>query len=835
MESSPQGPDHDHSDSYVARLLASELLFQAIFDNVSIGMALVDSEGRVVAANDADCKFLGYSRNELLGIHFSEFTHPEDLNLDQGQFQRLLGGNMPYYVVEKRYLRKDRTVVWGRLNVSLIRDADGSIRYIVVLCEDITQAKRSEQAHRQSQAQLQALLQAISDVVVVTDRQGQFIQVGPTESDLYYTPGFDSPEQLVGHSLWDVFPPDKAQLFLDCTLNVLAAGKPQRLEYTLEFNRQTVWFDASVSPLGADQVVWVARDISDRKRLEADLRRSQEDLRHSEQNYRMLFENNPHPLWVYDLETLAFLQVNDAAVEKYGYSRDEFLAMTIADIRPAGDLSRLLENVAQVSTGLDQAGIWRHRKKDGTLIDVEITSHTLSFNGRQAELVLANDVSLRLQAESRLRYSMLHDTLTDLPNRQLLTQALETAIKQGKRQRHPRQVVLFLDLDRFKVVNDSLGHLVGDQVLVAMALTLKDLVRQTDLVARLGGDEFVILLDDDEPIKAAIRLTDRLLAELQTPLSLGEREVFVSASVGIVLITDVYTRAADLLRDADIAMYRAKSRGRGCYEVFDADMHAFALQRLHLENDLHQALVNQELVVYYQPIIALKTGKPVGFEALVRWQHPQRGLVSPGEFIPLAEEIGLIIAIDRWVLETVCYQLADWTRRLPIHLPIRSSVNLSVQDLWNLRLIDNMDQLLLETGLKGHRLSLEITESMLIQDITATNDLINQLRQRGISISIDDFGTGYSSLSYLHQLPADTLKIDCSFVSQMLVSPKNRKIVETLITLSDQLDIQVIAEGIETQPQLEALKAMGCELGQGYWFSPPMPSSEAEQYLLQYG
>jgi predicted signal transduction protein with EAL and GGDEF domain len=362
-----------------------------------------------------------------------------------------------------------------------------------------------------------------------------------------------------------------------------------------------------------------------------------------------------------------------------------------------------------------------------------------------------------------------------------------------------------------------------------MADTLKALVRETDLVARLGGDEFVILLEDDDPIRGAIRIAERLFTELEMPLSVGDRDIFLSTSIGIVLITSAYERATDLLRDADIAMYRAKAKGRGRYEIFDADMHAYALQRLQLESDLHQALVANQLIVHFQPIVSLQSQMLSGFEALVRWQHPQRGLVEPADFIQVAEEIGLIIALDQWVFDTVCQQIAKWDKT-SLMAGLRISVNLSVQDLWNVHLLDNIDHTLAQHGVSGDRLTLEITESMLVNDVETATRLINQLRLRGIHISIDDFGTGYSSLSYLHQLPADTLKIDRSFVSQMQHNPKNYKIVETILALGHHLDLKVIAEGVESQAQSETLRQLGCEFGQGNWFAPSLTAADAVSF-----
>ncbi|MDZ8089591.1 MAG: EAL domain-containing protein [Nostoc sp. DedQUE12b] len=456
------------------------------------------------------------------------------------------------------------------------------------------------------------------------------------------------------------------------------------------------------------------------------------------------------------------------------------------------------------------------------------------------------DVSDRKQAQEMIIHNALHDPLTDLPNRTLLVERLELSINRAKRIETYRYAVLFLDLDRFKVINDSLGHLAGDQLLKSIAQKLKTHLREVDLVARIGGDEFVILLEDISGIEKAIQITERIIKDFQIPLILNDSEVVISTSIGIVLGTKNYSHASDLLRDADIAMYRAKSQDRSSYKIFDIEMHTQAVNRLTLETDIRKALEREEFVIYYQPIVDIlgdASGGPnrhvsrelqlqgvrlIGFEALVRWQHPTRGLILPGEFIPVAEETGLIVQIDRWMFYKACQQLANWKTKFASHFPLKMSINLSAQDIRQASLIDDIDQTLAQTGLEGDSIALEITESMLIDNISQTIDLLTQLKDRKIQISIDDFGSGYSSLNYLHRLPADNLKIDRFFVSQMQEGNRNYQVVSTIIALSNQLGLAVIAEGIETPQQLQWLQELGCEFGQGYVFSKPLRHETAE-------
>ncbi|HEY9645019.1 MAG TPA: EAL domain-containing protein [Chroococcidiopsis sp.] len=455
---------------------------------------------------------------------------------------------------------------------------------------------------------------------------------------------------------------------------------------------------------------------------------------------------------------------------------------------------------------------------------------------------LENEVAVRtatLNAQNAIiQHNALHDPLTDLPNRTLLLQRIEEAIARSHADATSDYAVLFLDLDRFKVINDSLGHLVGDRLLSVIAQQLKTYLRKTDLVTRFGGDEFVILLESDLSHADVLQVVERILSDFQTPLLLNGYQLFVGVSIGIVFGDRSYKEPSDLIRDADIAMYRAKANGSNTYQVFDAKMHAQALNRLTLESDLRQAIEQQEFVVYYQPIINITESidsavqqRLVGFEALVRWQHPTRGFVSPADFVPIAEETGLIVPLDSWVLCSACKQMASWKAQFPDLASLRVSVNLSAQDLRNANLLDSIDRALADAGVTGDSLTLEITESMLVEDIGKTIALLKALRERQIKISIDDFGTGYSSLNYLHRLPADYLKIDRSFVNQMAIANRNYQVVNTIITLSDQLGLAVVAEGIETTQQMQWLQPLGCEFGQGYLFSRPLSSTDIEAHL----
>jgi diguanylate cyclase (GGDEF)-like protein/PAS domain S-box-containing protein len=551
-------------------------------------------------------------------------------------------------------------------------------------------------------------------------------------------------------------------------------------------------------------------------RREAEVR-----LAESEANFRQLFAQNPQPMWVYHRADLSFLEVNQAAVDHYGYARSEFLAMTVPDVWEPSAVDQA--DTLRRREGEDHRRTWNHVVRDGRVIVVEVASHDIEFAGHDAVLVAVKDITAQRALETQLTYQAFHDHLTGLPNRALFRERVEYAL--ASRASHHVHV-LFIDLDRFKTVNDSLGHGSGDELLVAVAQRLSPTLRGDDTLARLGGDEFAILTvggaDGGE------RVARRILDALQAPFTIAGGDVSVSASVGVAYGAGT---AEHLLRDADVAMYDAKAAGRGRYEVFDPTAHRADFNRLRLESDLVHAIERDQLRVLYQPVVELRAEAVVGFEALLRWEHPELGTISPLDFIPIAEETGVIVPIGHWVLDQACAQARRWQQTQPRPIPLTMAVNVSARQLQESSFVDEVQNAVDAHFLPPSSLTLEITESVLLDESAIIRDRLVELKRTGVRLAIDDFGTGYSSLSYLRQFPVDILKIDRTFTSLIEGPGPIPPLLEGLVFLGRQLGLELVAEGIELPEQSAQLHRLGCFLGQGFLWAAPLDVAEAEELL----
>ena len=562
------------------------------------------------------------------------------------------------------------------------------------------------------------------------------------------------------------------------------------------------------------------KEISDRVKAEA-------ALRESDERYSLAVKGTNDGIWDWDLTThkvhysprwKSILGYTD---EELGTNPKEWLDRVHPD-----DRKHLEASISACLRSREPHFEHEHRMlhKNGTYCWVltrgfavrDAVGKPIRMAGSQS------DITDRKLAEGRLIHNAFHDTLTGLPNRALLLDRLKQAIARKKRSPEKSFSVLYLDLDHFKNINDSLGHATGDQLLMTVAEILKENLRAMDTVARLGGDEFIMLLEDIPGMEDTYEITQRILKGLSTPQKLNDHEVFVTASIGIISCEMAYDDPEQLLRDADIAMYSAKSRGRARYELFRLEMRNDFLEQLSLEYDLRCAVQNNQLRLAFQPIVSLEMGTLLGFEALIRWEHPVCGCLSPQDFLPLAENTGMVLAIDHWALHTAARQFSEWSREFPDDLPLSVHVNLSAKYLRRRNLAEEVEQILEETGLDSTRLKLEVTESAIMENSQFIMSTLERLRAMGVDIHIDDFGTGYSSLAYLHQFPVQALKIDRSFISNSNNGQYKPELIRTMLHLASDLGLEVIAEGIENNMQLEQLKELGCKFGQGFLFSPPL-------------
>ncbi len=557
-------------------------------------------------------------------------------------------------------------------------------------------------------------------------------------------------------------------------------------------------------------------------------RRIMEELRKSEEQYRLLFDSNPFPLFVYSRDSLRLLAVNNAALHQYGYSREEFLRLGVPDLHTDEERPRVQARIAAVSGIFRRPGITTHVRRDGTLITVDITTHDVPFNGYPARLVLAQDVTQLKKAEETIRYQAYHDLLTGLPNRDQLMIRLRLELVQHEKNRK-KLAVLHIDLDRFRTINDTLGHAVGDKVIKAVTRRLGALVHKTDTLARIGSDEFIVLLADLERVEQAADFGQRLVDSMRKPLRVDSRELYTTVSVGISMYPEDGDSPEGILKNADIAVSSVKEWGRNNFQFFNPALNRRTVERLLLESSLRQSLERGEIEVRYQPQMSIKSGKMIGVEALSRWRHPVLGLLEPSQFIPVAEEIGFISAIDGWVLKTAALQNRKWIEAgLP---PLTMGVNISAHQFQQPSFIDMVRRVLNETGLDPRYLDIEITESTAMRDIDRSVPNLMGLHDLGIDLSIDDFGTGYSSLNYLKRFPVHKLKIDKSFIHGLIEDRNDQAIVRAVIAMGHSLGLTVIAEGVETAEQYEFLKDAGCDEVQGYLFSEPMPAEKMQTLM----
>jgi diguanylate cyclase (GGDEF)-like protein/PAS domain S-box-containing protein len=806
-------------------LRESEARYRQLFENANDIIYVHDLAGNYLSINDMAEKVLGYTQEEAIGLNMTQITAPEHLTLVKQNLGLKLGGATPQTIYEVDCIRKDGSRVTLEVNSSVIVKDDVPIA-VQGIARDITGRKAAEEAIRKSEESYRDLFENANDLIYTHDLEGNFTSLNRAGEIITGYPR----EEALTMNLAQVVAPEFLDVARTMTAKKVAGERPSTYELeiiakeghrvTLELSTRLIVADGL--PLG---VQGIARDITARRQAE-------NSLHNAVSLFASTFESTADGIVVMSLDR-EIVTCNRKFAQMWGLD-DEMTAPGKGAVM-VGEIAAQLKDREKFLDGLDR--LYADPQLTDTSI-MELNDGRIYERYSQPQIMGGDpvgrvccfrDITERNLAEEKLRYYALHDTLTDLPNRVQFMNRLHQAVERADGNQYSRFAVLFLDLDRFKVINDSLGHAVGDKLLIAIAERLTSCVRPGDVVARLGGDEFTILLNRSGDTAEVVKVAERLQARISEPFKIDNYEVFTTASIGIIVSGDVRRTPEEFLRDADAAMYRAKEAGKARYEIFDQDMHVRNMNLLQIETDLRHAVDRQEFEVLYQPIADLTTGVVTEFEALIRWRHPVHGLVAPNEFVGVAEETGLIIKIGRWILAESCRQAAEWQKRFG--LPLSVSVNLSAKQLMHPNLTSQVKNILANSGLSASRLKLEVTESTVMEHSDKSLKVLCELDELGVALSTDDFGTGYSSLSYLQRFPFERIKIDRSFINNMDKDEKSGAIVKTILMLGENLDIEVVAEGIETIPQLEKLRSLGCKTGQGYLFSRPIDRTAAEEFL----
>jgi diguanylate cyclase (GGDEF)-like protein/PAS domain S-box-containing protein len=798
--------------------------FRALLENASDIVALVSAGGTVRYASAAVERVLGWIPAERVGRSVFEWLHPDDAPGVVHAYTRLVAGALPSAHITCRMRHRDGS--WRVLEVSGTNHLDHpALGGVVLTARDVTGPRQAEAARRQ----LTAVMDATPDLVFTCDPTGRLLYANQSALRLLGI----APDDVPRTHVTDLYPAWAAERLTGEALPTAAREGVWRGDLAI---RGSGGREVPVSQLlmahrgeggGMEFVSGTARDITESKRAEA-------AVRESEERFRQLAENIQEVFWLVDRASGRVLFVSPAYERVWGRSAADLLAdpaSLLADVHPA-DLDGVADEPGRFFAAEGDRE-FRIVRSDGQVRWIRTRSFPVHDAGGEVYRIagISEDVTERRVRDELLQRMALHDSLTGLPNRAALLHRLERALDRIDRRGEGALSLLFVDLDRFKLINDSLGHMRGDELLVAIARRLEECVRPEDMVARLGGDEFAVLLHNTPHPADAARVAERIHGSFAEPFVVGEHEVFAGSSIGIVP-GEGYRHPENLLRDADIAMYRAKMGGRGTYRVFDAAMHAEVVARLQLETDLRRALERGEFRLRFQPLVELSGGAVTGLEALLRWEHPLRGELAPAEFITTAEEIGAIIPLGWWALREACRQLRRWSDEIPGAEALAVSVNLSARHFSRRDLARRVRETLEESGIEPHRLRIEITESAIIESVRAAR-AFEELKALGVGLHIDDFGTGYSSLSYLDRFPIDAVKIDRSLVARIGPSGEGGEIVRTVVTLAGDLGMEVVAEGVETEAQLRQLRVLGCGFAQGFLFARPLGPVEAGALLRE--
>lgn len=845
----------------LAALKTSEAHFRAYFERSMVGMAATRPDQSWIEANDALCNMLGYSQQELTRLTWAELTHPEDLPGNQQLFDRMRAGELDEYTLEKRFIHRNGHAVDVHLAARAIRDPDGKLLYAVSLAENITARKQAEQRDSLRNAALELMTRgaALSAVlhkvidgiqsshpemicsVLLLDTEGTHLlnaaapslpsfyndaihggAIGPGEGSCgtaAYTGERVVVADIATHPYWDNY----RDVALAAGL-AAAWSEPVRAASGEVLGTFAIYHSRPTTPDSYE--IALIENAANLVGIAIERRRSEEERFLAS----MIYQSSSEGTLVTDSDN-RIIAINPAFTRITGYQLDDIRGKSPSLLRSNRHEPAFY---AAMWTALQTDGFWQgeiwNRRQNGDVFPAWLTVNTIRDDEGQIlrYVAQASDITNKVRSDELIWRQANFDFLTSLPNRYMFHDRLEQEIRNVHRD-NSRLALLFIDLDHFKDINDSLGHHIGDQLLVTAAERVQKCIRESDSVARLGGDEFTVILTHINDTGDAERVAQQIITTLSDPFTIQSHELYISASVGITLCPDDSDDVDQLLSNADQAMYVAKQNGRNRLCYFTPSLHQSAHQRLTLIHDLRHALEASEFEVYYQPIIDLSSDKIDKAESLLRWNHPTRGRIGPDEFIPLAEETGLIVGIGDWVLRQSAAWAAGWSRR---GIPLQISVNMSpVQFQSDALVIDDWLAYLRTLELSPQQINVEITEGLLLNAMPAVTNKLLRFRDAGIQVSIDDFGTGYSALSYLKRFDIDFLKIDQSFISHLESDANNLALCEAIVMMAHKLGLKVIAEGVETEAQRQALLGIGCDYGQGYLFSRALPAGEFETYL----
>ena len=814
-------------------------LHEMVTENSRDVIIIADFEGKPKYASAATLSMTGWKPEELVNRGSLPNVHPDDVLKVEAALRDLMSG-MDGARLQCRYRTKSGNYIWTEASLRLIRNPrKGAPSGILSIIRDITESKQAEIQLRDSEQRYRTTFEQAAVGIIHSSFEGKFLRSNSRFAEIIGYPQ----NEIAGLYFQQITPPADLAACIEVQREI-AAGAIASATWEKRYIRKDgtlTWVKLTISAQRDSDgrpvhFIGLVEDINALKESDERLAAATEATRLSESRYRTVFQTNPDGVLIVRLGDGKVIDTNKTFLQTVGYERDEFIGRTTLGLGLwANDADRKILVDMLLQDGECRELEFQLRKRNGEIFWARMSASLIEVEGQQCILTFARDISEAKAAEDEIRNLAFYDSLTGLPNRRLLAERLRQTIAASTRS-HRKGALLFIDLDGFKMLNDTLGHKTGDMLLQEVARRLSACVRDADTVARWGGDEFVVILEElsEGPEEAAAQakiVAEKILAAIRRTYQLGGRDCLSASSIGITIFGDRKSGIDDVLQQADIAMYHAKAAGRNTLRFFAPSLQSAINARAALEEDLRRALKNREFVLFYQPQV--DGARAVGAEALIRWSHPSRGLLAPGNFISLAEETGLILPLGAWVLETACTQIAEWAmRKETAHLTI--AVNISARQLRQADFVEQVLAILYRTGANPQNLKLELTESMLVDNVEDVIGKMTILKSHGLRFSLDDFGMGYSSLSYLKRLPLDQWKIDLVFVRDILVDVTSGAIAQTIISLRKVMGLSVIAEGVETAEQQEFLAGLGCHTFQGYLVSRPLPFLEFELWLSRF-